>query len=270
MVSGPAMQIKMKEGRNFSRGMLTDSNSVIVNKAFLNKQGWINGVGKRISLGKDSTGNAQFSQIIGVTNDFHIYSLQHKIEPMILQLPQAAIDKDNVYVRISNQNISGTLHFLEQTFRKYDPESPFEYHFLDKNFAAQYASEEKQGELLLSFTILTICIACLGLFGLIAFTAQQRVKEIGIRKVLGATTQNLVGMLTGNLLKLVFISLLISVPVCWMLMNRWLQDFAYRISIQWWMFLLAGAIALLIAFLTLSLQAIKAAIANPVKLLRTE
>ena len=266
----PAMQIKMKEGRNFSRAMFTDSSSVIVNQAFLAKQGWTNGVGKRISRGADSNGNVNFSQIIGVTNDFHIYSLQHKIEPMILSLPRTAIDKDNIYVRISNQNIPGTLHFLEQTFRKYDRESPFEYHFLDKNFAAQYASEEKQGELLLSFTILTICIACLGLFGLIAFTAQQRVKEIGIRKVLGATVQNLVGMLTGSLLKLVFISLLISIPVCWLVMNRWLQDFAYRISIQWWMFLLAGAIALLIAFVTLSFQAIKAAIANPVQSLRAE
>jgi putative ABC transport system permease protein len=266
----PAMQIKMKEGRNFSESMPTDSNNVIVNEAFLKKQGWTNGIGKRISRGPDSNGETPYSTIIGVVRDFHIYSLQHKIEPMIMQLPKTAIDKDNVYVRLSTNNIPQTLQFLEQTFRKFDQESPFDYHFLDKNFAAQYVAEQKQGEVLLSFTILTICIACLGLFGLITFTTEQRVKEIGIRKVLGASVQNLVAMLSGGLLRLVLLSMLIAIPVGWMVMNKWLQDFAYRIHIQWWMFALAGAIALLIALATLSFQSIKAAMANPVKSLRTE
>ncbi len=266
----PAMQIKMKEGRNFSKSMPTDSNNVIVNEAFLKKQGWTNGAGRRISRGPDSNGKIPFSNIIGVVRDFHIYSLQHKIEPMIMQLPQTAIDKDNVYVRLSTHDIPQTLQFLEQTFRKFDQESPFDYHFLDKNFAAQYVAEQKQGEVLLSFTVLTICIACLGLFGLITFTTEQRVKEIGIRKVLGASVQNLVAMLSGGLLRLVLLSMLIAIPVGWLVMNKWLQDFAYRIHIQWWMFALAGAIALLIALATLSFQSIKAAIANPVKSLRTE
>ena len=189
---------------------------------------------------------------------------------MIMQLPQTAIDKDNVYVRLSTHDIPQTLQFLEQTFRKFDQESPFDYHFLDKNFAAQYVAEQKQGEVLLSFTVLTICIACLGLFGLITFTTEQRVKEIGIRKVLGASVQNLVAMLSGGLLRLVLLSMLIAIPVGWLVMNKWLQDFAYRIHIQWWMFALAGVIALLIALATLSFQSIKAAMANPVKSLRTE
>jgi putative ABC transport system permease protein len=227
-------------------------------------------VGKRIQRGLDSAGTVLYSTIIGVISDFHIYSLQHKIEPMILKMPQSANERDNMYVRLSAGNIPQTLQFLQQTFRKFDRESPFEYHFLDKNFGAQYAAEEKQGQLLLSFTILTICIACLGLFGLITFTTEQRVKEIGIRKVLGASVQNLVAMLSGGLLRLVLWSMLIAIPIGWLVMNAWLQDFAYRIHIQWWMFLLAAATALLIALATLSFQSIKAAIANPVKSLRSE
>jgi putative ABC transport system permease protein len=266
----PAMQIKMMEGRNFLNSMRSDSSSVIVNEAFLKKQGWTTAIGKRIQTGLDSAGTVLYSTIIGVSHDFNIYSLQHKIEPMILQMPRSANDKDNVYVRLSAQSIPQTLQFLQQTFRKFDHDSPFEYHFLDKNFAAQYAAEEKQGEVLLSFTILTICIACLGLFGLITFTTRQRVKEIGIRKVLGATVSNLVTMLTTGLLKLIVLSMLIAIPIGWLVMNKWLQDFAYRINISWWIFLAAGIIAMLIALITVSFQAIKAAVANPVKSLRSE
>src|SRR5690242_6747135 len=266
----PAMQIKMMEGRNFLRDMRSDSSSVIVNEAFLKKQGWTTAAGKRIQTGLDSAGTVLYSTVIGVIHDFNIYSLQHKIEPMILQMPRSANDKDNVYVRLSAQSIPQTLQFLQQTFREFDHDSPFEYHFLDKNFAAQYAAEEKQGEVLLSFTILTICIACLGLFGLITFTTRQRVKEIGIRKVLGATVSNLVTMLTTGLLKLIVLSMLIAIPIGWLVMNKWLQDFAYRIHISWWIFLAAGIIAMLIALITVSFQAIKAAVANPVKSLRSE
>jgi putative ABC transport system permease protein len=264
----PAMQIKLMEGRNFLK--TADSNKVIVNEAFLKKQGWANGVDKRIQTGLDSAGTVLYSTVVGVIRDFHIYSLQHKIEPMIMQMPKSANDRDNVYVRLSAHNIPQTLQFLQKVFRKFDHESPFEYHFLDKNFAAQYVAEEKQGQVLLSFTILTICIACLGLFGLITFTAQQRVKEIGVRKVLGASVQNLVAMLSGGLLRLVMLSMLIAIPVGWLVMNKWLQDFAYRVNIGWWIFASAGVIALLIAMLTVSFQAIKAAMANPVKSLRTE
>ena len=266
----PAMQIHLSEGRNFSKEIFSDSSAAIVNEAFIKKQGWTTGVGKRISRGADAAGKLSYINIIGVIHDYHIYSLQHKIEPMIMQLPQRAKDKDNVYVRVSSQNVPQALVFIEQTFRKFDPSSPFDYHFLDKNFAAQYMAEEKQGEVLLAFTILTICIACLGLFGLITFTVSQRVKEIGIRKVLGASVGSLVSLLTTGLLKVVLIAMLIALPVSWLVMNQWLQDFAYRITISWWMFALAGIGALLIAMLTLSVQAIKAAVANPVKSLRTE
>ena len=266
----PAMQIKMMEGRNFMSNIRSDSNSVIVNEAFQKKQGWATAVGKRIQTGLDSAGTVFYSNIIGVVHNFHIYSLQHKIEPMILQMPKKAYDRDNVYVRLSGHNIPQTLQFLQKTFRRFDNESPFEYHFLDTNFAAQYDAEKKQGELLLSFTILAICIACLGLFGLVTFTTKQRVKEIGIRKILGASVSNLVSMLTTGLLKLVLLSMLIAIPISWIAMNIWLQDFAYRINISWWMFVFAGFSALFVALITISFQAIKAAVANPVDSLRSE
>ncbi len=266
----PAMQIHLEEGRNFSKEIASDSNDVIVNEALLKRHGWTTGMGKRISRGKDSTGKISFANIIGVVKDYHIYSLQHKIEPVIMMLPKVASDRDNMYVRLGDGDIARSLAAVEQTFRKFDPSATFDYHFLDKNFARQYDAEEKQGQILLAFTILTICIACLGLFGLITFTVSQRVKEIGIRKVLGASVGSITSLVTGSLLKIVFVAMLVAVPVSWFAMNKWLQDFAYRIELKWWMFALAGAVAFIIAIVTLSLQAIKAAMANPVKSLRTE
>jgi putative ABC transport system permease protein len=266
----PAMQIKLLEGRNFSKYIASDSNDVLVNEAFIKKQGWASGMGKRVSRGKDSTGKFQIAHIIGVVKDFHIYSLQHQIGPMILELPKQAIDRDNIYVRLDDRNTAQAVRYLEKIFRKYDASSPFIYHFLDQNFAAQYKAEQKQGQVLLAFTILTIVISCLGLFGLITFTVGKRVKEIGIRKVLGASVKSTVLLLTESLLQVVFISLLVAVPLSWLVMNKWLEDFAYRIHLQWWMFALAGIVSLMIAFATLSVQALKAALANPVKSLRME
>jgi putative ABC transport system permease protein len=189
---------------------------------------------------------------------------------MILEMPRKARDRDNIYVRLQDQNLPQALAFVEQTFRQFDAASPFEFHFLDQNFAAQYKPEEKQGQVLLAFTILTIIIACLGLFGLITFTVEKRVKEIGIRKVLGAGVGSMVTLLITSLLKVVLISLLVAVPLSWLVMNKWLEDFAYRIHLEWWMFLASGIISIIIALITLSFQAIKAAIANPVTSLRSE
>ena len=266
----PAMQLKLLEGRNFATNIPTDSNGVIVNEAFIKRQGWASGMGKRISRGKDSTGKVYFSNIIGVVKDYHIYSLQHKIEPMIMSLPAQAKERDNMYVRLDEQNLSNAIKFVEQTFRKFDAVSPFDYRFLDQNFAARYKPEEKQGQVLLAFTVLTICIACLGLFGLITFTVGKRVKEIGIRKVLGASAGSMVTLLTESLLKVVLVSMLVAVPISWLVMSKWLEDFAYRIQLQWWMFGLAGIMSIVVAMATLSVQAIKAAMANPIKSLRTE
>lgn len=223
-----------------------------------------------MSKGKDSLGKIHLYNIIGVVKNFHIYSLQHKIDPMIMMLPKAVNDRDNMYVRLDEHNMLQALAFTEQTFRQFDASSPFDYHFVDQNFAAQYKAEQKQGQVLLGFTLLTIIIACMGLFGLITFTVGKRVKEIGIRKVLGAGIGNVVSLLTAGLMKVVFVSLLIAIPISWLVINKWLEDFAYRIQIKWWMFALAGIVSLLIALATLSFQAIKAAIANPVQSLRSE
>jgi putative ABC transport system permease protein len=266
----PAMQIRLKEGRNFTKHIASDSGAAIVNEAFVKKQGWSSGLGKRIGRGGDSTGKTNYATIIGVVKDYHIYSLQHKVEPMIMELPKMASDRDNVYVRLEVNDLNEAIRSLEKTFRKFDASAPFEYRFLDQNFSAQYRAEEKQGKVLLAFTILTIVIACLGLFGLITFTVGKRVKEIGIRKVLGASVGSTVFLLTENLLKVVLIAMLVAVPLSWMVMNKWLEDFPYRIQLHWWIFALAGIISTVIAFATLSVQAIKAALTNPVTSLRAE
>jgi len=266
----PAMQIKMAAGRNFIKGASDTANhSIIVNQTLINELGWKNPIGRRVVTGVDQ-GVAQYSTIVGVVKDFNTYSLQHKITPMVLNLPPNDKEKDNLYVRLSGRNIPAALNYLQQVYARFDPENKVDYHFLDQNFAAQYQSEQKQGSLLLIFTVLAISIACLGLFGLVTFTAQQRVKEIGIRKVLGASIQHIVNLLAKELVQLVLVAAIVATPIAWYAINKWLQSFAYRVNIQWWVFVVAGLAAMLIAFLTISIRSIKAALANPVNSLRSE
>ena len=265
------LQVKMGAGRNFSTAMGTDKyNMLLVNETLAKKEGWTNPIGKKIQLGKDKDGKPNIFEVAGVMKDFNIYSLQHKIEPLIVQLPLSNGDKDNIYVRVSNRNVSAAIKYIESVYRQLDTENPFEYNFLDENFARQYRSERMQGNLLMTFTILAIVIACLGLFGLIAFAAEQRRKEMGIRKVLGSSVSGIVLLLCRDLLKLVVIAIVIATPIAWVFMNKWLQDFAYRIHIAWWVFAGAGVLALLIAIVTVSVQAIKAATANQMNALRSE
>ena len=269
----PALQIKLNAGRNFSADMITDKDKIVlVNETLAKDAGWKDPVGKRIQFGKDSLDQPIRYAVAGVVKDFNIYSLQHKIEPLILLLPAETNEKDNMYVRISRTNVKAALSFIGDVFKKYDAENPFEFSFLDQNFAKQYESEKMQGNLLLIFAVLAITIACLGLFGLVTFTAEQRRKEIGIRKVLGSSTSGIVILLGKDLLKLVFISFVIATPIAWIAMNNWLQDFdlANRITVSWWIFAVAGLLAILIAFITVSVKAIKAALANPINSLRTE
>jgi len=266
----PAMQIKMAEGRNFSKGVADSANNaILVNETLIKELGWKNPVGKRVRTGVDH-GVVSFSTIVGVVKDFNTYSLQHKIIPLALLLPQTANDKDNLYVRLSKKNIPAALSYLQTVYARFDNENKIDYHFLDQNFANQYQSEQKQGNLLLIFTILAISIACLGLFGLVTFTAEQRVKEIGIRKVLGASIKNIVALLSKELIQLVLLATVIAAPLAWFAMSKWLQEFAYRINIHWWVFLAAGFIAILIAFITISFRSVKAAMANPAKSLKSE
>jgi putative ABC transport system permease protein len=264
------LEIKLVQGRDLKDDSPADLfGAVLVNEALVKKQGWKNPIGKRVQYFIDDKGTTKEAKVIGVVQDFHTYSLQHKIEPLLIQLPEAS-DKDNVYVRIQPEKTKEALAYISAAYKQFDPEAKLDFHFLDENFSKQYQSEERQGRVLLSFAILAVLIACLGLFGLAAFAAEARTKEIGVRKVLGASVQNVVVLLSGDFVKLVLIAIVIGVPVAAYAMNKWLQNFEYRAGLSWWIFALAGLIAIVIAVATVSFQALKAAIMNPVKSLRTE
>lgn len=259
--------VKVVAGRGFSRDYSTDTSGFLINEAAVSVLGFKT---NNEVVGKDFGYGNRNGKIIGVFNDFHFESMHQKIVPLVLLVPRSANNYGRISVKIAGANIPSALSHIEKTWRKFLPETPYEYNFLDENFARLYESEQRQGSLFTTFSCLAIFIACLGLFGLSAFAISQRVKEIGIRKVLGADISTIVSLLSKDFLKLVLIAALIAFPVAWLAMNKWLEDFAYRISIPWWIFLLAGFIALAIALFTISFQAIKAAIANPVKSLRTE
>jgi putative ABC transport system permease protein len=184
--------------------------------------------------------------------------------------PPSQFDFNVLSIKIVGNDISTSLTYLEKTWKKFFPETPVDYTFLDENFDRLYQSEQRQATIFTVFACIAIFIACLGLFGLSAFAISQRIKEIGVRKVLGANVQGIVALLSKDFLKLVGIAAVMAFPVAWYAMNNWLKDFAYRIDIQWWVFIVAGILAATIAFVTVSFQAIKAAVSNPVKSLRTE
>ncbi|MEO8712233.1 MAG: ABC transporter permease, partial [Parafilimonas sp.] len=262
--------IQLLQGRNFSKDMPTDKyGSVIINETLMQTLGYKNAIGKKVQFRIDQNNDMDNRIIIGVVKDFNTYSLQHKIEPLVMMMPPVDKEQDNLYVRIATGKTAQGLSYLKNTYAKFDANNTADFNFLDENFAKQYAAEQKQEQLSLVFTILAFIIACLGLLGLVIFTTAQRVKEIGIRKVLGASVGSVTIMLGKNFMQLVTIATVIAIPVAWFAMNTWLQDFAYRINIEWWMLVLPGLIAIIIALITVCFQAIKAAIANPVESLRT-
>ena len=267
----PTLQIAVAAGRNLSAAIPSDkTEAVLVNQTLADDAAWDDPVGKKIQMGTDSAGRPILLTIVGVLKDFNIYSLQHKVEPLILQLPQDAMDKDNMYLRMRETDLPGALAHAESIFKKFNPAGAFEYNFLDDNFGRQYEAERRQANLMLSFTILAVSIACLGLFGLMTFAAERRRKEIGIRKVLGSSVGNIVFILAKDLLILVTVAAVIAIPIAWTAANEWLSDFAYRIEISWLVFAFAGCMAVVIAFATVCFQAISSANENPVKSLRTE
>ncbi|MGB6152055.1 MAG: FtsX-like permease family protein, partial [Pricia sp.] len=207
-------------------------------------------------------------KIIGVVKDFHFRSLQQNIPPLTVRIEPN--NTDLLAVKVSPENIPQTIASIEDKWQTILPDQPFDYYFLDEFFDRQYRTEERFGNLFLNFAALAILISCLGLLGLAAYSTLQRKREIGIRKVLGSSVAGVVNLLSKEFLKLVGIAFLIASPIAWFAMHYWLEDFAYRIDIQWWMFALAGGSALLIAILTVSFHAVKASLANPVKSLRTE
>ncbi|HET7116664.1 MAG TPA: ABC transporter permease, partial [Hanamia sp.] len=256
------MDMKLADGRDFSKAF-NDSSSLLLNETAVKKIGLKDPIGKTITWGRhDGT-------IIGVIKDFHFNSLHTPIEPLIIRLDENW-NWGTILVRIKAGETKQALADLEKICKDLNPKFPFTYQFSDLQYAKLYKSEEVVSKLSNYFAFLAIFISCLGLFGLAMFTAEQRNKEIGIRKVLGASSKNIVTLLSSNFLKPVFISLFIAFPVAWLAAQKWLQGFAYRIHLSWSIFLIAGMVAILIALITVSFQAIKAAMANPVKSLRSE
>jgi putative ABC transport system permease protein len=272
-------EIKLLKGRNFSSP--NDSANIIINETAARMLGIDHPSGQVVEMPMISRGdeftplnrqNVPFTaRVIGIVKDFHFQSLREKIAPLVLAYNQTPIhDIDYYTARIDSRDIQATLEKLKAVMLGVNKEDPFEYHFLDKQLALFYKEDQRRQTLLIWVAFSTIFIACLGLFGLATYSAEQRIKEIGVRKVLGASVFNLASLLSGDFLKLVLIAILIAFPVSWWATNKWLQEFAYRIYLSWWVFVLAGILALMIALVTVSFQAIRSASANPVKALRSE
>ncbi len=262
-------------GRDFSRKFSTDvEEAFIINETAVKELGFGTpqaALGQRLHWNKwvpDSLNPIKKGKVIGVVKDFHVKSLHEKLSTTILHIYPPELVK--IAVKVKTADLLATIAFINATWNKFSPEYPLDYNFLDENFAAMYQAEDKLSTLLWIFTLMAIFVGCMGLFGLAAFSAEQRVKEIGIRKVLGASVLNIVAMLSKTFLKPVFIAFLIAFPIAWWAMKAWLEDFEYRITINWWIFAIAGIAVLLVALITVSFQSIKAATANPVKNLRTE
>ncbi|MEJ0101493.1 MAG: ABC transporter permease [Bacteroidota bacterium] len=257
------LKLQLKEGRDFSKEFGTDTASFILNETAAKRIGYENAVGQTVIWGNHP------GKVIGVLKDFHFASMHQAIDPLIIRLDENW-PWGTVLVRTKAGTTKEAITGLEKLCKSLNPKFPFTYQFSDLEFAKLYKSEEMVSKLSNYFAFLAIFISCLGLFGLATFTAAQRTKEIGVRKVLGASVPNIVVMLSNNFLKLIGIAMLIAFPVAWFLMNQWLQNYTYKIAIQWWMFAIAAAATICIALLTVSYQSIKAALSNPVKSLRTE
>jgi putative ABC transport system permease protein len=257
------MKLKMAQGRDFSRDFPTDSAGFIVNEAAVKKMGYTDPIGKPVWWGNHQ------GKIIGVLQDFHFASLHQAIEPLIIRINEDR-QYGTVLVRLRAGKDKEGLAGLEKLCKKLNPAFPFTYQFSDAEYNKLYQSEQLVSKLANYFACLAIFISCLGLLGLAIFTAEQRTREIGVRKVLGANVPGIVSLLSRDFLGLVLVAIVIGSPLAWYIMYRWLQDFAYRTPISWWIFAVAGFSAVLIAFLTVSFQAIKAARVNPVKSLRSE
>jgi ABC-type antimicrobial peptide transport system permease subunit len=264
------MGIKIKEGRNFHPVAANDSLSVIVNETLANMIGK-DPVGKILFRDTSATGSIPYT-IVGVTKDFVFEDMYGKPDPLVFMCYSPYSQNFGyMYIRLRPHiDVDKATAKIETAIKNNNPGYPFNYIFVDDEFNRQFRSEMLIGKLSRIFALLAIIISCLGLFGLAAYTAERRTKEIGIRKVLGASVAGITGLLSKDFLRLVFISAVVAFPLSWWFMHKWLQNYAYRVSISWWVFVIAGFLALLIALITISFQSIRAAIANPVKSLRTE
>ncbi|SDL16703.1 ABC transporter permease [Siphonobacter aquaeclarae] len=261
----PTLGIQLLAGQNFkTRG---NPDGILVNEAAVREFGWKNAVGKRIrTVGDGTPESRRLLTVVGVIRDFHFEDMHHSIRPLVLLFGQ---DNYQMAVRVRSNDLTALLKQIEAGWKR-RTDSPFGYSFLNQRFNALYVSEQHAGRLMGVFAVLAVCISCLGLFGLAMFTVQQRRKEIGIRKVLGASVAGVVALLSKEFLKLVGIAILIASPLAWYGTNRWLEAFAYRVSVDWWVLALAGLLAVVIALITISFQSVRAALSNPVQSLRSE
>jgi putative ABC transport system permease protein len=266
----PTLGIEIVDGRNFSTDFTTDKKeAVIINETAVKKFGWDSPVGKTIKAPGDGFPMRwETKTIIGVVKDFHFSSLHKIILPLYIENDPSY--SDTLSIKISPKNTTSTLSLLREKWKEIDPYRPFEYSFLDETFDSQYRPDERLSKIFASFTIFAIFIACLGLFGLASFMSEQRTKEIGIRKVLGASVPGIIVMLSKNFLKLVIIANIIAWPISYLAMKNWLQNFAYRINIGLWIFMLTAALSICIALLTVSYQSVKASLSNPADAIKYE
>ncbi|MGB4772625.1 MAG: ABC transporter permease [Chitinophagaceae bacterium] len=260
------MGMGLKSGRFFSKEFLSDSNAMVINETTEKLLAFDDAVGKNLYF-SDGTSETKTYKIIGVVKNFNFESLRQQVGPLCFHLDRSS---GSVSFRINTNEVEGIVGHLEKQWKSMAPGMPFSYRFLDDSFEQMYRAEQRMGKLALIFSTLAILVACMGLFGLATFAAEQRTKEIGIRKVLGASVQGIVEMLSLDFVKLILLAAVIALPLSWWFMQQWLMNFAFRVSIQWWVLPLAALIALVIALGTVSYQAIRAALMNPVKSLRTE
>jgi putative ABC transport system permease protein len=264
----PTLDIKMLQGRNFSKEFLSDSGAIIVNEATMKFMGTKDLIGKKLyEIDDIKTKKLLELNIIGVVRNFNFSSLREVITPLALRLRNS---NGSIAIRIQAGNIPLILVQVRSKWKTMAPGQPFDFAFMDEEFNNLYGTEQRMGKLFVSFAVLAIVIACLGLFGLVTYAAEQRTREIGIRKVLGANSANIVAMISRDFLKLVLLAAFLAFPLSWWAMNHWLQDFAYRVNISWWIFALAGVLAMMIAIVTVCFQALKAAWQNPATSLRSE
>jgi len=262
----PTIGIKLLKGRNFSPNFKTDSSAVIINEATARTLGYADPIGKNIYT-FDDAGKPTAYPIVGLVKNFNFETLHHEVRPLMFVLQRST---GIASFKVNTAAIAPLIGAVRNKWTALAPGIPFSFRFLDDSFNEMYQSEQQVGKIAIIFSVLAILISCLGMFGLATFVAEQRTKEVGIRKVLGASIQGIVGLLSADFIKLVAIAFLIAAPLAWWIMHKWLQDFVYRVSFSWWIFLMAGLGALLIALVTVSVQAVRAAVVNPVRSLRTE
>jgi putative ABC transport system permease protein len=259
--------LSLTEGRTFSRDRVADTGGAfLVNEKAAALFGWGSPIGKTV----DYPGQKRNGQVVGILRDFNFASLHAPIEPLVVSLNVNPQYFKNIAIRMRTADRHGTLGAIEKTWKAVLPGRPFEFYFLDESFNNLYLSEVKLRTIVTTFTVIGAIIACMGLFGLVTLSVERRTKEIGIRKVLGATATGIVGTIAGDFLKLVVLANLIALPIAWYGASRWLEDFAYRTDISPWLFAATAGVTLVLAFSTVALRAIQAAVANPVDALRYE